>query len=279
MDIKLFEYADIFIITIILLIVILLIIKYSIKKTKTKRDYIIAEKQILGGRKEQEDSFATLKSDNVIIAIVADGMGGLNYGKLASDTAVSTFITEFLKTYEIDNYPTFLRNTAYISNFNILKVANENKLGTTLISVILKKNKLYWVSIGDSHLYLYRNKELTQLNQVHTFQGILKEQYKEGRITREEVFSNPKKNQLTSYLGCEDFYDMDYSREGFEIKSKDKIVICTDGVYNSIPEEELEIIFNKNSNPVKISKIIMDKIEDKNIKNQDNATIIILEKT
>ncbi len=276
------ENSDIYIWIIAIAVSILyiskLIVQYLINKRKNMPMYAIGQDQIQGGRKKQEDSYIAIKSDDGILGVLADGMGGLADGKLASSIAVDTFVNGFLKNYEMKAIQNFLRNTSYIANANILEAAEYKKMGTTLVSVIIKNEKLYWVSIGDSYLYLYRNKEITRLNKVHTYENRLKAKYREGLISREELFKHPKKNQLTSYLGNENFYELDYNINAFALKPKDKLIVCSDGVYNTLSENELEDIIKDNIKSNQLTQIILEEVQSKNIKNQDNASLIIIEK-
>ena len=112
----------------------------------------------LGDRKEQQDAvFSSLVKDQAI-AIVADGMGGLNNGKCASNTAVRT-LKELL-----DNHPS--KDNMQEFYFNVIKPIDsavyatrqgESKSGTTLVSATITGNRIDWLSIGDSRLYLFRD--------------------------------------------------------------------------------------------------------------------------
>lgn len=274
---KFFEFQNIIFLLIVIFIFFLIRIKKSLDKDLLKSSIKIENAQIIGKRNEQEDSYSTLKSDNGVIAVLADGMGGMESGKKASTIAVNTFIEEFTKNYEIYPIDNFLRNTTYIANQKILNSAGDSRLGTTLISTVINKNKLYWTSVGDSHLYLYRDNELKLLNKKHVYANKLKEEFKAGNISRDEMFNNPRKDMLTSYLGYEEFHELDYSKTPFELKSKDKILICSDGVYRTLSELEIEKILDKKITPEKASKEIFESIKWKNIKNQDNASIILME--
>ncbi len=237
----------------------------------------IGNAQQLGTRQRQEDAFTTLKSENGTLAVVADGMGGLTSGRKASQLAVETFREEFVQTYDLEPIK-FLVNTTYLSNSAILDLAKGRKMGTTLVAVIAVGDLLYWVSVGDSRIFLYRNQELTNLNQQHVFANKLKQAYQAGEISRYEALNHPKRERLTSYLGQDDFHKINYGENPVELKPEDKLVLCSDGVENNLTERELEKMLARDLHPMQEAHLVLDRVMDKNIVNQDNATIIVLEK-
>ena len=91
------------------------------------------------------------------MAVLADGMGGYTNGKVSSSIAVNTFIDEFSNSYSIYPIEDFFRNVSRISNRAILDRSKGARSGTTLVSVIIADEMLYWVSIGDSAIALFRN--------------------------------------------------------------------------------------------------------------------------
>ncbi|BDU50617.1 PP2C family protein-serine/threonine phosphatase [Haliovirga abyssi] len=264
-----------FLFTLIISISILII---YFRNRKSKLKILVGSSQILGERNEQEDNYSVINSDNGLLAVLADGMGGFLNGKLASKIAVETFLEEFVKVYNLQNIGQFFINTSYIANDKLLKVSMDSKMGTTLVSCYMYNNKLYWVSIGDSHIYLYRNKEINLLNNVHTYSKVLLSRYKAGEISRSEYFSNSKRERLTSYLGYKNFHEIDYNENGIELLKGDKVILCSDGVYKSLTEEEILNYVSKKINPEIVTEEIMLEIEDKRISGQDNATIIMVEK-
>lgn len=265
-------------IAIIIIIAVILIYIICILSKRKKKSILIGNSQAKGSRKVQEDSFSTIENENGIIAIVADGMGGLEYGKIASSTAVKMFIEEFTKEYEMHDVEKFLINTAYTANENIVNMANGRKIGTTVVASVIKDSILHWISIGDSRIYLLRKGELIKLNKEHTYESVLKDRYESGEISKNEVQKHPQKEFLTSYIGYDEFHEVEYSKQSIQLIKGDKVILMSDGIYKSMPEVEIKEILQKKNNPDKICEVITEKIERKKIVNQDNMTIIIMAK-
>lgn len=260
----------------LIIIVLLFYIRYILRNGNKEQYITVGNEQTIGKRKDQEDSFSTIITEKGIMAVLADGMGGYSKGKMASTIATNTFIHEFLKLDSINSIEKFFIQTARLTNKEILKKSKGIKTGTTIVTVIISENYLYWASIGDSAIVLFRNQEFINLNKKHIFESILQEQYLSGKISKEEVLNNPMKKRLTSYIGHEDFKDIEINKQPIELKQGDKIILCSDGVYNSISEFEMEKVLVKNIKPFKASEEIINIINKKNYPKQDNATIIIL---
>lgn len=258
------------------IILLLFCIRYVLKSSSKEQYITIGNEQIIGTREEQEDSFSTIVTEKGTIAVLADGMGGYLKGKVASNIAVNTFINEFSKLGSINNIEKFFIETSKMANKKILEGIKGVKTGTTIAAVIISENYLYWASVGDSAIALFRNGEFINLNKKHIFESLLQEQYLSGRISKEEVLNNPMKKRLTSYIGHDDFKDIEINKQPIELKQGDKIILCSDGIYNSISEFEMEKVLMKNIQPFKASEEIINIINKKNYPKQDNATIIIL---
>lgn len=244
-----------------------------------KSEIEVGNAQTIGRRQTQEDAFATVVQDDRILAVLADGMGGYSYGRMASNLVVDTFKREFIRAG--DNPPppaVFFRNTAFLSNRLLLEENKGTKSGTTLVAALIVRNYLYWASIGDSAIVLFREGEFIHLNEKQTFQALLEKRYLAGEISREELVNHPKKKRLSNYIGFEGFRDIEINRQSLKLRRGDKVILCCDGVYNSLTELEMEKILSSNLGPHQAAEAVISLVEQKNIAQQDNATIIILEK-
>lgn len=275
---NLYSNPYLFVLAFSMIIVMLFAIRYYLRNAKSTPEILIGNGQTLGKRKEQEDCFSTVMNENGVLAVLADGMGGFTNGRVASSLAVNTFVQEFSKSKNIEPIDKFFKDTSRLSNAYIVERAKGEKVGTTLVAVIISDSYLYWSSIGDSAIALFRNGEFINLNKKHIFQNVLEEQYLSGKITKEELLSNSKKNRLTNYMGHRGFRNIEICDRSIKIVKGDKIILCSDGVYNSVTELEMENVLSKRLNPFKAAEEIIEIIESKKRPNQDNATIVILEK-
>jgi serine/threonine protein phosphatase PrpC len=250
-------------------------VRQSLNRDSQQPGVVIGNAQTKGKRSEQEDSFATESNAQGVLAVLADGMGGYADGKLASENVVKTFVERF-SDQVLGSVEHFFQTTSRLCNDHLLELGQETKIGSTLAAVIVTGGKLYWVSIGDSAIMLYRDGELSTLNKKHNFQTMLEEQYQSGKISKAELVNHPKKKRLTSFLGSDGFREIALHQRPLKLAPNDKIVLCSDGVYNGISELEMEKILGLNLKPNDLADRIIKKIIAREVANQDNATIIIL---
>jgi serine/threonine protein phosphatase PrpC len=240
-----------------------------------QQEILIGNAQARGKRAEQEDSFATVTNTQGILAVLADGMGGYAEGKCASRIVAGTFVEQF-SSGGIDSIPQFFQKTSVLCNQKIMEIGKTLKSGSTLAAAVITEGQLYWVAVGDSAVIMYRGGELRNLNKKHIFQTMLEAQYQSGKITKDEMLRSPKRKRLTSFLGHDGFREIALNGQAIKLFPGDKIILCSDGVYNSLSELELEKILVLNLEPQAAAEKIINKITAKNYVNQDNATIIIL---
>ena len=204
----------------VLLIVILLIIRFKLKNVRVFPKVLVGNAQFLGTRDEQEDSFGTTENNNYILSVVADGMGGYSNGKLASSIAVNTFIQEFTSTLDIHPIENFFVNTANVCNRAVLDKSKGKRMGSTLISAIVSEGCLYWASIGDSAIILFKDGELINLNKKHVYKSVLEEQYISGKISEEQMLNDPMKKRIYSYIGAEILKDVETSEKPVRLRTE-----------------------------------------------------------
>ena len=149
--------------------------------------------------------------------------------------------------------------------------------GTTYTSAIIKDNKLYWASVGDSKIYVYSGNELMCLTRTHNYKLQLDQQLNKGMITQDEYNHEIKKgNCLISYLGVGNMEYYDICNAPLELIDGDVVVVCSDGVFSTISEIEILKSINNNINSKDIVEDIINKIEQKDKKGQDNASLVVL---
>ncbi|MGK5507055.1 PP2C family protein-serine/threonine phosphatase [Brevibacillus formosus] len=238
----------------------------------------IGNGQTIGRREEQDDYFSTATSSHGTIAVLADGISGLANGRLASTLAVTTFIREFTKLDNPKHMSLFFSRAASLANSEILQALRGSRGGTTLVAGVIVEDKLYWGAVGDSIITVFRNGEFIQINQKDIYESVLEARFLSGEITKDEALEHPQKKQLINYLGYESFQNIEIGREPFPLEKGDKVILCSDGVYDTLTEMELEQILFQNITAHDAADQIIEAVESKQKANQDNATILILEK-
>lgn len=235
----------------------------------------IGNAQTIGTREKQDDSFAASVKEYGVMAIVADGIGGYINGKLASQITVETFLDEFEKRDVTDNLTYYFQKSAMLSNERIRDEFGDTKGGTTVVSVVMKDDKMFWTSVGDSNIAVFRSGRLIMVNRKENVKNWLEDQYYAGAVRKEEVLSNSSDMRLVNYLGYDGFKKADESDRPIYLKKKDKVLIYSDGV-ELLGQIELERMLSRRVHPQKIADAIIDAVDAHKKKKKDNATIVIL---
>ncbi|HSW35462.1 MAG TPA: protein phosphatase 2C domain-containing protein [Candidatus Limnocylindrales bacterium] len=241
--------------------------------------------QEIGSRERQEDAFAfsdlankRLVLNRGLLAVVADGMGGLACGERASQAAVNAFLREYNNKNDCEPEGEFLQRAITVSNTAVYDLAytggEEIDLGTTLAAIMIHQNQLHWVSVGDSRIYLYRHGLMSQLSTDHIYANHLAAQVACGHLSRKEAEEHPERNFLTSYLGLPALTEIDRCSDPVHLESGDAVMLCSDGLYNSLPVDEIISVLKYS--PVNAAEVIGKKAISKSIPYQDNITLVIL---
>lgn len=242
---------------------------------------LIGSSSIQGTRKYQEDAIFSKAYQHKTLAVLCDGMGGLDDGALASNTAVDS-IREGFEQEEIEEVPLFFRQQAKIADEKVSMLTAEDgtqlSCGSTVVAVIIRKNKLHWLSVGDSRIYIVRNQEILAVNEEHNYKAELNKLLMEGRITREYYESELYRGEaLTSYIGMGNVRLIDVNEFPFDLIPGDYIILCSDGMYRTLAEEEIYKIVTEHGDDVQKAAIkLTDQVMGKGRKNQDNTSVIVL---
>lgn len=169
---------------------------------------------------------------------VADGMGGVPGGELASEVAVGTLEAGFHSPIGLDPV-TNLRTLFQEANAEIRRLAASGPayegMGSTLVAALVSRNALWVANVGDSRAYLIRNGAIRQLTEDHSWVG---EQVKAGQMSRAEAAKSPRRNIITRSLGTTETVDVDTFGFG-EIEAGDVLLLCSDGLHNVVPNADI----------------------------------------
>ncbi|MBR6254654.1 MAG: serine/threonine-protein phosphatase [Clostridiales bacterium] len=238
-----------------------------------------------GDRDEQQDCSGLLVDQEDGIVVICDGMGGHRGGRDASNTAVRVVLNAFSGGDFTENIEETFRSVIADADYEISQNWDENgdplRSGTTIVSVLVKKKNVFWVSAGDSRIYLMRGEEMIQITKDHTYELALKENLEAGMISR-AFFENqkPSAGALISFLGIGGIPLIDSNHEPFRLLSGDKIILMSDGLYKYLPMEMVKSIISgyvKSEDAVRIlNEQTLMAAHARGLK-RDNMTVAIVD--
>ncbi|MDD5922519.1 MAG: Stp1/IreP family PP2C-type Ser/Thr phosphatase [Eubacteriales bacterium] len=198
-------------------------------------------------RERNEDSLIVFDKEKVLL--IADGVGGANSGEVASRLCVSS-IGRYFKKYPLPQS----RDIALIRNYfrECLKQVNDlvyqaslskkeyEGMATTLVALILGNHgTAFAINVGDSRLYLLREGVLHQITEDHTY---VNEMVRQGIMTEEQAKLHENRYMITRAVGAEETIDPDFYE--VEIQAKDLFLLCSDGLYEEVPENRIRTILD-----------------------------------
>lgn len=231
-----------------------------------------------GARASQQDSFSVspeeLLPTHGLLAVVADGMGGLADGDRVSQTAVSAFMEGLYAAPQPapEQLLPILLTAANRAVNELLGPEGLNSGGCTLVAGLLREGMFYCLSVGDSRICLLRDGVLLQLNREHIYRNelILRAVNGEGGLAEAEALQGG--GGLTSFLGMGRLLQLDLPAQPLTVRSGDRLILMSDGVYNALSEPELTAALEAED----AAGALRTAIAGKAYANQDNYTAVIL---
>ncbi|MEX2327878.1 MAG: protein phosphatase 2C domain-containing protein [Pseudomonadales bacterium] len=216
-------------------------------------------------RDNNEDSYVC--DSESALWIVADGMGGLGFGEVASAITTYTVTRHIHEGHGVNQ-------AIELAHKRIKEYAESDGMGTnmgTTIVLLYSQGSLYNVFwVGDSRAYLY-DRSLQQITVDHSLVQSLIDQ---GEITREEAASDPRKNAVTRALGVQELETVRADSVSEKWKPGQKILLCSDGLTDCVSDEQItDIIRGKGSDQEKVDTMIKLAVEQGG---RDNITVILV---
>lgn len=198
-------------------------------------------------RSANEDFLGTTETDNGLVAVVCDGMGGHVGGAVASRTAVNAII-EFLRSNYFEDPREAIVEAINAANKAVLYQAsiqpNLHGMGSTCVLLLVRDGKVYIGSVGDSRVYLVRNRRITQLTKDQSYVQMLVDL---GEITEVQAEKHPRKNEITNAIGLQDMKEATVLSNVIVPMAGDCFVLCSDGLSGMISNHEIEKVVSRQS--------------------------------
>lgn len=205
---------------------------------------------------------------------LADGVGGMDLGEVASSTAVSVLTGEFEKAQPgamlISLLPRLVQHAnAAVHDRTLAPEFRGKKMATTVVACALRHDQAVVSHVGDSRCYLVRKGVARQITHDHTW---VNEQKKMGLISLDEIAQSESRHVLIRSLGPEMFVAPDTT--ALTIQAGDVLVLCSDGVHDEMPEGTIASIVSQNKNVEEIAQELVARAVE--IDGNDNTTAQVI---
>lgn len=231
-------------------------------------------------RENNEDSIEVKPFPDLIVAVVADGMGGQAAGEIASKKAVDIIPRELRKTLtsavNTESTKVMIRRAIVQANEEIMAMGQLDRemknMGTTVVSAVWRKGpEMYVTGVGDSRTYLIRGKKISQLTVDHSLAQALVEA---KTISAAEAKEHKFRNVLWKYLGSKEV------GEGPEvvvvpIQAGDRFLLCTDGLHGVVTDDKLQQFMASQPDPQACSDGLVQLALDSG--SRDNVSCVVID--
>ena len=235
--------------------------------------------QFIGARAEQQDacdvSAPAVLQTKGLLAVLADGMGGMNAGADYSRIATQVMVSRF------ENEP--LREDPALELLSLFQAAQqealaahpgENEGGATVAAVLIRNGQCVFLSCGDSRIYLVRGGGLIQLNREHTLGATLDERAALGYLPEEDALYNTRRAALTNHLGMAAIKTVDRNLHPFKLLPGDRLALMSDGVFNTVSDDVMEPLL-AGSFGLAVESVLQRLAAAANPR-QDNASLLLI---
>jgi len=245
--------------------------------------YLPAHAQHIGARHYQQDSIGLADPEDYaflahggFLAVLCDGMGGMEHGDVASQTAVRAILDAYAQKLPSESIPAALERAAREANEHVIAAALDLGLkegvGTTLVAAVLHDDYLYFVSVGDSAIYHVRGGDIHMVNRPHVFANLLDQAAERGQISRSEAAHHPERESLTSFIGIHDLHEIDLNTEPWPVAAGETILLASDGLFKTL--EPAEILKCLSGHPQSWPQALVSRTLDRRHPGQDNVTVV-----
>jgi serine/threonine protein phosphatase PrpC len=248
-------------------------------------DRVAAGAQLTGAREQQEDYLAIhapvagsgARAGEVLLAL-ADGMGGHTAGEVAGRLVVEHFCAAYAESRL--NIPDALRTSLDLANEALADAAADEPalhgMGSTLVCCVVNEERLYWISVGDSPLWLYRDGMLQRLNADHSMVPLLNDMVRSGLMSREEARVDPRRHQLRSAVAGRAIAMVDLCDTPLQLQAGDLVMLASDGVETLAEDELADLLQDVDTLALdQLAGKVLDGVTAAAARNQDNASLIL----
>lgn len=239
----------------------------------------------IGGRKENQDTCALIMTRRGFLALVCDGMGGMNGGATASKVAaeeIIRYVEQPAQDNDIDDDNLMvLRKAICSANSKLRQMATENPalsgMGTTVTVVLINEDKVVGAHVGDSRIYQIRNGRKVFRTFDHS---MVFEMVKEGVLTEEQARLSAQSNIILRALGTKDEVVVDTFERPYD--KGDIFFLCSDGIWGTMPERELIQRLSKKQHPKILTESLAIDVNNIGVRSggkHDNLTAAMVKTT
>lgn len=230
----------------------------------------------IGSREIQEDAYGIVEGQGGIMAVLADGMGSGYGGRIASRIAVETFQDMFSDGNAFYNPQYYFRRAFHAANRGILECLDGERGAASVAAVMVKNRKLYYASVGNVKVAVYRNGELVPVTSGHTVSVLARKKYMEGKLTRQAAVSMLEQHRTYNYVGQDGFRDIEFFDVPVTLYGGEYVALLSGGMHEGVSWREIEKCLGKKGSCAEKALELTELVNGRTDEDMDNASIVII---
>lgn len=235
-----------------------------------------AAAQTTGNQEIQADKVEVLKTEAGTMAVLADGIGNKNTGRLCAQIVVDTILDNYESYHILHNPEYFLKTSFYEANSRIQKTIGDRRGGASVGAVFLNKTCLHYALAGDIRIAILRRGELIPLSQGQTMDVLATEAWKEGKIARQEALWSMEEKRIWNYVGMDGFRKLEICEQPIRLKDGDVVLMASKGIFEEVPWGEMEDLLVSDVPLQEAAKRMVQAAEMKLSQEKDNGSVVLI---
>ena len=230
--------------------------------------------QTCGTRDVQEDCHAIYQKGRGTLAVLADGMGRNQSGKLASTLTVETVLDVFEREDAFRNPNYFFQKSLRQANSRILDRLDEGSGGASVAIVLIEGFTLYYAVAGNVQAAVFRGGELVPITEGHTVSVLAQKQYLQGGLTQQKTIALLQEQRLYNFVGRDEF-DIEIFDQAINLRRGDIVTLMTDGVCDTLSYAHIESLMRQSRDCQSKTETIIKAVNE-SPGEKDNASVILI---
>ncbi|WP_313073728.1 PP2C family protein-serine/threonine phosphatase [Lacrimispora sp.] len=235
-----------------------------------------AVSQTTGDQEIQADVSEIMKSPAGTLAILSDGMGKANTGKVCARIAADTLLDAY-RSYEVLQNPEYFFKTSFReAHTRIQKTIGDRRGGACVAAVFVNGRTLHYGLAGNIRVALFRNQELIPISKGHTLDVLALNAFEEGVLTKSEAVWTMEETRIWNYLGLDGFHEIEVCEPPIRLKPEDVILLLSKGIYEALSWADIEDILLKNLTMKEKADLIVMEAERRKSLEKENGSVLLL---
>ena len=210
------------------------------------------------------------------MAVLADGIGRENTGRLCAQLAADTILDRYEPCHVLNNPSYFFKSTFAEANRRIQMTIGERRGGASLAAVFTDRSYLYYAVAGNVRIAIKRGEELIPLSRGQTIDVLAAQAFERGSLSRQEAVWSMDEKRIWNYLGMDGFREIELCEQPVRLKPNDTVLMASKGIFEELSWAEMEDILLNGKTVQEQAEEMIRKAESKLNPEMDNGSVLLL---